>query len=394
MNNRVYYGEYSLAYWVELILTKKILLPRYQRHFVWDSSDVKGFIEALKEKRFVPPVTIGSFVKDGVKQNLIIDGQQRLTSLLLAYLSIFPDKDQYKAHLAALASGDEEQEDGEDPFDNVLLWNFEKLTEKGTLKSEIISKLEPGNYKTIEYGLSEDNMKQCFIGFSFIVPADDDSNAQQHYYSKIFRDINQKGIKLYEIESRKALYFLNDKYEGYFDPRFGDNYCVQLAAGTQQQFDFVRYLSMLAAYEKQNRNVRKVARGYRRFMENYFEEYIYSVIEDKYEEKFGKFEDIFPSKDYSVDMERLKKNIETLDIPKIFPSIINMDMYFFGLIYYVLFRHCDINDVRKSALKSRLDNEIRVFRADIKHTTAPGQMGHLRDRITKSLEVYANYLKS
>ena len=109
MNNRVYYGEYSLAYWIELILTKKIVLPKYQRHFVWEPSDVREFVDSLKEKRFVPPVTIGSFSKNGVKQNLIIDGQQRLTSVLLAYLEIFPDKEQYKAHLASLANGDEEE---------------------------------------------------------------------------------------------------------------------------------------------------------------------------------------------------------------------------------------------------------------------------------------------
>ncbi len=41
MENRVYYGEYSLSHWIKLILKGNIKLPKYQRGFVWDESDVK-----------------------------------------------------------------------------------------------------------------------------------------------------------------------------------------------------------------------------------------------------------------------------------------------------------------------------------------------------------------
>ena len=375
------------------MLTKKIVLPRYQRHFVWNITDVKEMIESLKEKRFVPPVTIGSFNKDGKKQNLIIDGQQRLTSILLAYLGIFPDKERYKAHLVALANGEEEvPEEGEDSFDNVLLWNFEKLTEKGVQKIDILSKLEQGNYQMVDFGLTEDDMKQSFIGFSYIVPDDDDTTAQQQYYSKIFREINRKGVNLLELESRKSLYFLNDKYEDFFAPDFMEEFHVQMAVGIQQQFDFVRYLSMLSAYEKQGRNVKKVARGYCRIMEKYYEEYIFSVIEGKYEDKFGRFEDLFENQNYADDMKRLKNAIDILEVPKTFPSIINMDLYFFGLIYQVLFKHNDLNKDHRETLKDQLEAAITTFRDNPKHAVAPAQMGHLRERITTSIDIYSTNL--
>lgn len=107
MNNHVYYGEYSLAFWIELILTRKIILPKYQRHFVWNLERLTTLMATFRENRFVPPVTIGSFVRpDGSKCNYIIDGQQRLTSIMLAYLDLFPDKDSYKAHLQSLANGE------------------------------------------------------------------------------------------------------------------------------------------------------------------------------------------------------------------------------------------------------------------------------------------------
>ena len=58
MENRVYYGEYSLKHWIDLILKKNIILPDYQRYFVWKEKDVKTLIETLKKKEFVPPVTM------------------------------------------------------------------------------------------------------------------------------------------------------------------------------------------------------------------------------------------------------------------------------------------------------------------------------------------------
>src|SRR5690554_223223 len=96
MDNRVYYGEYSLKHWIDLILKQNIILPDYQRHFVWDEKKVETLIDTFKNKQFVPPVTIGSFNLNGSNQNLILDGQQRLTSILLAYLGLYPDEATYK----------------------------------------------------------------------------------------------------------------------------------------------------------------------------------------------------------------------------------------------------------------------------------------------------------
>ena len=92
MDNRVYYGEYSLKHWIDLILTQNVILPDYQRFFVWSENKVETLIETLKNKQFVPPVTIGAFKLANTNQNLILDGQQRLTSVLLAYLGLYPDE--------------------------------------------------------------------------------------------------------------------------------------------------------------------------------------------------------------------------------------------------------------------------------------------------------------
>lgn len=61
MGNRVFYGQYSLRHWLDLLLKGNIILPDYKRFFVWDETKVSKLIATLKKKEFVPPITIGAF---------------------------------------------------------------------------------------------------------------------------------------------------------------------------------------------------------------------------------------------------------------------------------------------------------------------------------------------
>lgn len=95
MNTRVYYGEYTLRHWLNLMLTRNIDLPEYQRSFVWNEDDVKRMVDSLKSGQFIMPVTIAHYQSDkplkdtgADSTNLILDGQQQLTSLLLAYVGL------------------------------------------------------------------------------------------------------------------------------------------------------------------------------------------------------------------------------------------------------------------------------------------------------------------
>lgn len=66
MDNRVYYGQYSLKHWIDLILKRNITLPDYQRYFVWNENKIRTLIQTFKKKQFVPPITIGAFKIDGL----------------------------------------------------------------------------------------------------------------------------------------------------------------------------------------------------------------------------------------------------------------------------------------------------------------------------------------
>ena len=120
MECKTYYGEYSLNYWIELMLSCNITLPKYQRSFVWKEDNVRRLIKSLKDKQFVQPVTIALMKTncDICGQNLILDGQQRLTTILLSKIGYMPDVDKFE--------NAEELNKDEDVFDED---NDEKITE-------------------------------------------------------------------------------------------------------------------------------------------------------------------------------------------------------------------------------------------------------------------------
>jgi uncharacterized protein with ParB-like and HNH nuclease domain len=246
MNNKVYYGEYSLKHWINLVLKQNIILPEYQRYFVWNENKVKTLIETFKNKEFVPPVTIGAYKNNGNNINLILDGQQRITSILLAYLGLFPDKKAYKSVIEKFVN-DNDNEDKEylEELDNILEWNLNQLTEKGNNKETIYQKIIPDNYKNIDFNVDDNFLETNFLGFSYLVPHSENDKEQQKYYSSVFRNINIQGEPLLPEESRASLYFLDQDLKDFFSPSFTKKIVVKLL-NNPTRIDFVRYLSLLS----------------------------------------------------------------------------------------------------------------------------------------------------
>lgn len=388
MENRVYYGEYSLKHWVELILKKNIILPEYQRYFVWDDDDVRKLIVAFKSKLFVPPVTIGAFKIAEENQNLILDGQQRLTSVLLAFLGLFPDKSEFKKLVDRFADENDDDDGDVEQLDNIFEWRFSLLTEKGKNKEDIVNKIVEGNYRKVDFETDEKFFESTFLGFSYLVPFVSNNKKQQKYYSSVFRNINIQGKPLLPQESRDSLYFLDNDLKSFFKPTFSNGYTVRNLS-TTTKIDFVRFLSLLSQYHK-DQTANNVARSFKPQMEKFYEDYIYSVLNDT-DVKYGKFTEIFPAKKYQERFTKLDQALRALEIPTEFSSIIDLDMYFFGLIYTLIFENKVIDSSVQDELKAKLETEIAAIKTDHSHTKSPGNLGHLRSRITSSIAIYKEY---
>ena len=388
MENRVYYGEYSLKHWIELLLKKNIILPDYQRYFVWSERKVETLIDTFRKNQFVPPITIGAFNSGGVNENLILDGQQRITSIVLAYLGLYPDIQTYKKAIEEFAS-DNDDPDEESQFDNILEWNVGELTSKGKSKEEILGKIRDKNYKAISLNLDDDFLEKNFLGFSYLVPKTSNEKEQQKYYSSVFRNINIQGEPLLPQESRASLYFLDQDLVNLFSPDFSKKILIKIISN-ETKSDFVRYLALLSQYHNDG-DEKKVARSYKQRMEKYYEEYIFAAISNDKSAIFGEFSSVFPDRNYESSLAGLENALEELGVFRNYSSIVDVDMYLFGLVYHTLFRKKSIDVSQSEELRERLETAINRYKKDQSHQKSPNNLGHLRSRISDSISIYGRY---
>lgn len=331
MDKKVYYGEYSLKHWIELLLKKDLELPPYQRSFVWSEAQVKEFVNGLKGEIFVPPVTIGVCNKDGVNHNLILDGQQRLSSILLAYFGVYPKKDAFPRNENERIMADGVAEEDNEPDIEYINWSLRIFADKGpTIQGVRSSVLIPQQYNNVNYEITDDFFENKYLPFSFIIPNVDNEAEQHEFYSSVFRNINILGTPLNPIESRQSLYFLKSELQSFFDPECCRSLKIELV-GKNQAYDFVRTMAILSQYKIDGR-FNRLAQGYKPKMEKYYEEYIYAVVNDKNNGMFVQFSTIFPDKNFAPRIALLNDALNELRYNQLhFRSIIDSDVYMFGL---------------------------------------------------------------
>ena len=411
---KVYYGEYTLRHWLDLMWSRNIVLPEYQRHFVWEESDVLRLVESLKSGQFVMPVSIAHYKASGENKNLILDGQQRLTSILLAFLGFMPIKDKFIPTEDDLAMGDDSLEE---PLSSAMEWTYRLLLEKES-EFNSITKIQERLRNDDRYskmtltfdGDIKEFYDNTYLGFSFIMPDSDDLETTQNYFSTLFRHMNYFGKKLSSLESRRSLYYMNIDYKNYFDGKLenGDDVLcgIRLLENmTPRKLDFVRYLAMLSQFVD-GENEKKVMVGYSAYSsrESYYADYVsylVNVEQDARKDKFNSFKmnASFPNSEWKqrftkvrAFLERNKKQLG-LDIKyNAFTSWIDADYWLFGLLYYVVFKGKKlsneiylIDEVKKAILAKR------TLPKDDDYSKNPNRLGNLRDRMRMSIDIYNRY---
>lgn len=419
MKARVYYGEYTLRHWLNLMLSKNIELPEYQRSFVWNENDVKRLVDSLQSGQFIMPVTIAHYKNGTDCKNLILDGQQRLTSLLLAYIGYMPRKEMFNISEDNIAHGDDSRE--EEEASAPLEWTYKCLLascpEKNSVEKIKERLREDERYSKLDVFFEdvEDFYDKTFLGFSFIIPSGKDAKETQRYFSTLFRNMNFLGKKLSSLESRRSLYFMNADYKDYFDGRLetGDDVLcgIRIVENMMpRKIDFVRYLSMLSQYTiVKNHEVWRVMVGYSAYSsrESYYADYVSYVVNLEQESRKDKFdgfdiEQTFPNqiwKERFIEVKAfLERNKELMGLDEkngAFTSWIDADYWLFGLLYHVLFlgKHI-IKEVELVAeVKREIYNKRHIKENGVptEYQRNPNRIGNLRDRLIRSLEIFDNY---
>ena len=401
MDNKVYYGEYSLTHWIDLILKRNILLPWYQRSFVWEKSQIDNLIKTLENNQFIPPIIIGAVREEGEWKNYILDGQQRLTSILFAKLNKYVDTKEYlslRPHKKIEGTADDLPENEDEPVDEnikMIKWNFNEIIAKNKPNSR---ELELSFYKKLLETEKDDIwFNKKFLGFAYIKPSNDIKDEDQSkFYSDIFRNINIGGSKLTRLEARKALYFLKEDLKNFFVPQFLDGIKVVTSNKESGLIDFIKYLSILSQYNGNDFTIQKYGGRDWEKNEYYYHKYIMAVVDSNSNSEL-KFNISYPTIPYNNErIEKLKKVFTQLGISKFFGSIIDMDMYFFGLVNEIIFLNNELDEAKKECLKSELDQEIKNFKneTNILHRNNPAALKYLKQRINSSCYIYSKIRRS
>lgn len=424
MKNKVYYGEYTLKHWIRLMLREEIVLPEYQRHFVWSERDLKRLITSFKEGQFVQPVTIALYDDTNEKVNLILDGQQRLTSILLAYIGYFPDKKKFENSSDLTMTNEDDSASDEQHENKSILWQYTQMLSYGQNREKIQHQLDKEDkYKKLETAILEmiddDFFENSYLGFSYVVPESRESNEIQKNFSQLFRNINYFGKKLGALESRRSLYYQNSNLTLYFEGKCSDGTEVIpdifiLDDWKPCHIDFVRYLSILSQFKCSVRDDAKdVMVGYSAYSsrENYYADYVAYILRLEQEErtcKFDKFNfvDTFPEECWKERFERLRhtlvdlKPLMNLNEKNAFSTLFEADYWLFGCIYFILFEgkaidiHKKIKDNRGIVLtlSKEITKEVSRLKEDERYKRNANRLGNVRLRIIGSYEIFKKYV--
>ena len=151
-------------------------------------------------------------------------------------------------------------------------------------------------------------------------------------------------------------------------------------------------MALLSQYEKEGR-FNRLAQSYQHRMEKYYEEYIYSVVNDSADSMFAQFSTYIPNKDYAPRMAKLQVALQGLEYNQLhFTSIIDADVYMLGIIYVTVIGGKDIDLARKDDLKVALERKIAVFKRDDSHKGSPSLLKHMRSRVEYSVTKFKRYV--
>jgi hypothetical protein len=352
------------------MLKGNIVLPEYQRSFVWDEKDIKRLIKSFNDGQFVQPITIAQYKTENTVQNLILDGQQRLTSILLYYLGYFPNKDKFNVLEESVITSDDPTDDettNDKANDKKIIgWTFEDLLKNTTNTIETIKeKLKDDNrYSEItkdkdkDIILDDNFLDNHFLGFSYIIPNCNTCDEINSYYSTLFRKINYYGVSLTNLECRRSLYYMNSEIKNYFEGKTDDNkniLCDIKIPGNNTNIEIIRYLSNLSLYytlEKSNE-----ANGFKfNKEEEFYTDYVFHVLgqeTEDYDFKKFNFETILKN-NWRDSYKRIREFIEQyltnfgINEATKSKSWYEIDFWLSGLIYCNLFNDKTINPYKSN----------------------------------------------
>ena len=200
-------------------------VPSYQRGYRWGKKEVEELLDDLfsfvsgKNNQgsiyFLQPIVVRPIKEKGKLVWEVLDGQQRLTTILLILIKIVgrlasDDVDEYKMRLYEITYSTRPGMNFDNPDSNASLDAYHAAKAKETIATWVKKKLDGGYNSTVSniaraLFYPDNNKKVSFIWYS--VPTDTEDNDS----IALFNRLNKGKIKLTGSELVKALFILSLK---------------------------------------------------------------------------------------------------------------------------------------------------------------------------------------
>lgn len=191
-------------------------LPKYQRKYVWEKEQAENLILSLVKNIPIPPLYL--YYDNRTANYVILDGQQRITSLFLYYHNIFykGKKERPKIDFKDLAEKVNEIEELKtNGSDDSLQDSIKKIYDEMEVKYKIKeSSFNLAGGQDITFENLKDEAKKVLLrkDLDVVFVQCNASNSQQ-IYAEIFKLLNSAGKELSSQEIRIGVYSDNILYD-------------------------------------------------------------------------------------------------------------------------------------------------------------------------------------
>ncbi|MDJ0732389.1 MAG: DUF262 domain-containing protein [Crocosphaera sp.] len=328
---------------------KQLIIPIYQRTYSWQKQQCKKFFDDIMSVGSDPDASghfLGSivYIENGLyhvadlTKLLVIDGQQRLTTLFLFLSALGKSIEKNNINIGTTRNKIDNlylfnyAEDGEDRF-KLVLTQTDKKTLNSLLEDKEINENYSlrivENYRYFEEQISknESKLKEIWSGIQKLMMVDVSLNKEQDNPQLIFESLNSTGLDLSKADLIRN-YILMDLepkqqeeiYQDYWykmETNFGQE-------GYTKKFDqFMRYYLTIKSLSGTLTTIREIYNDFKKYVNNHYNLSIMEIVNDIY--TYSKyFVRVAFNKESDSDLLKVIKDIQQLKVDVAYPFILEV----------------------------------------------------------------------
>ncbi len=276
------------------------ILPKYQRKYVWEKAQASNLILSLIKNIPIPPLYL--YYDNNTKKYVVLDGQQRITTVFMYYNSIFYkskngrekidfrdvsrmlDEVEYLIGKKEFAQEDSTTKEIKRIDDKINL--IYKDIESKYNVSKTTFNLELGEYqKDITFSNFDEKAKRILRRKDLeVVFVECEDKKSDKAYSEIFKLLNSAGKELSSQEIRNGVYYNNTLYDKIYELNKGNPVWRKIYGAESlicKDFEYLLRFLALDYYTKYDESIDA-------FEIKFDKTFSYSNIIDSYSEKFNR----------------------------------------------------------------------------------------------------------